>query len=118
MGGIVVPMSVFENMNSGTVSVVGNGVMPTGGTRPFAVKPGDNVIYAQHVGDDVKWNMEDYKIVRESEILGTTPKRAMLDDDIKKLRPINDFLLVRMVQPEIGAKGLFLNAPDDSLLGE
>merc|ERR1712151_1203757 len=107
-GGIILTADAVDKVMSGEVSAIGNGIMPTGGTRPFTVKPGDFVIYAQQLGKDIRWNGEDYKIVKESEILGTTSKRATLNDDIEELQPINDFIMVSVLQAQTSANGMFM----------
>lgn len=117
VGGIIIPTTAVQKMDSGEVAVVGNGKTPTG-TKTFAVKPGDFVIYAGRTGNDITWQGEEYKIIKEDQILGTTPARAKDDEEIANLQPINDFMLVKLIQASVSSGGIILSAPPDSQLGE
>ena len=69
-GGILLPDSAKEKPQRGKVAAVGDGrVLESGGRAKPEVKKGDVVIYGKYAGSDVKVDGEDYKILRESEIL-------------------------------------------------
>ena len=69
-GGIVLPDSAKEKPQRGKVTAVGEGKLLDGGERSAPeVKKGDVVIYGKYAGSDVKVDGEDFKILRESEIL-------------------------------------------------
>jgi chaperonin GroES len=70
-GGIVLPDSAREKPQRGKVTAVGEGKLLDSGKRQTPeVKKGDVVLYGKYAGSDVKVNGEDFKILRESEILG------------------------------------------------
>ncbi|HLU38899.1 MAG TPA: co-chaperone GroES [Planctomycetota bacterium] len=69
-GGILLPDSAKEKPQRGTVVAAGEGKLGKDGKRqPMSVKKGDIVLFGKYAGSDVKVGGEDYKIVRESEIL-------------------------------------------------
>ncbi|MEZ5962580.1 MAG: co-chaperone GroES [Planctomycetota bacterium] len=69
-GGIVLPDSAKEKPQRGTVVATGDGKLSKDGHRhAVSVKKGDVVLFGKYSGSDVKVGGEDYKIVRESEIL-------------------------------------------------
>jgi len=70
-GGILLPDSAKQKPQQGTVVAVGPGKLLDGGTRaPLAVKVGDVVLYGKYSGSDVEVGGVDYKILRESDVLG------------------------------------------------
>ena len=69
-GGIIIPDSAKEKPVQGKVVAVGNGkVLEDGKVRKLEVKKGDVVLFGKYAGSDVKVDGEDYKILRENEIL-------------------------------------------------
>lgn len=69
-GGIVLPDSAKEKPQRGKVVAVGNGRLLPGGKRAaLELEEGDIVIYGKYSGTDVKVGGEEYKIMRESEVL-------------------------------------------------
>jgi chaperonin GroES len=70
-GGIVLPDSARESSQRGKVKAVGDGKRLEDGSRAKPdVKKGDVVLFGKYAGADVKVDGVDYKILRESEILG------------------------------------------------
>ena len=70
-GGIVLPDSAKEKPLMGTVISVGPGKMLDSGNRgKMSVKKKDVVLYSKYGGTDVEVDGKEYKIFRESEILG------------------------------------------------
>ena len=70
-GGIVLPDSAKEKPLTGTVVSVGPGKMLDSGNRgKMSVKKKDVVLYSKYGGTDVEVDGKEYKIFRESEILG------------------------------------------------
>jgi chaperonin GroES len=58
------------------VLAVGAGRLNDEGKRlPLDVKVGDTVLYGKYSGTDVKWNGEEVKILRESEILAIVEEK-------------------------------------------
>ncbi len=69
-GGIVLPDTVKEKPQRGKVTAVGDGKLQKDGKRIKPdVKKGDVVLFGKYAGSDVKVGGEDFKILRESEIL-------------------------------------------------
>lgn len=69
-GGIVLPDNAKEKQQRGKVTAVGPGKLLDSGARaPIAVKVGDEVLFGQYAGSEVKVNGEELKIMRESDIL-------------------------------------------------
>lgn len=70
-GGILLPDSAKQKPQQGTVIAVGPGRLMDNGTRaPLAVKIGDVVLYGKYSGSDVEVGNVEYKILRESDVLG------------------------------------------------
>ena len=69
-GGIVLPDTAKEKPQRGTVLAVGPGKLLDSGKRSeLSVTVGDEVIYGKYGGSDIEINGDDYKILRESDIL-------------------------------------------------
>ncbi len=69
-GGILLPDSAQEKPQRGKVTAVGEGRLGKDGKRlKLDVKKGDVVLFGKYAGSDVQVDGEDYKILRENEIL-------------------------------------------------
>jgi chaperonin GroES len=74
-GGIVLPDTAREKPQEGEVIAVGPGRMGEDGKRiPMDVKVGDKVVYAKYAGMELKYEDEDYLVLRESDILAKLGK--------------------------------------------
>jgi len=74
-GGIVLPDSAKEKPVMGKVISVGPGKLAdTGKRNPMSVKKNDIVLYGKYSGSDVELEGTEYKILRESEVLGVIEK--------------------------------------------
>lgn len=74
-GGIVLPEAAKEKPLMGKVISVGPGKMLDNGKRAgVAVKKGDVVLFGKYGGNDVTIGKVEYKILRESDILGIVEK--------------------------------------------
>jgi chaperonin GroES len=70
-GGVILPDNAKEKPNKGKVLSVGPGkTLEDGKTVALAVKKGDVVYYGKYSGTDVKVEGEEFKILREDDILG------------------------------------------------
>lgn len=70
-GGIVLPETAKEKPLTGKVVAVGPGKSNDDGTRVKPdVKVGDTVLFGRYGGSEVEVDGTEYKILRESEILG------------------------------------------------
>ncbi|MCA8983679.1 MAG: co-chaperone GroES [Planctomycetaceae bacterium] len=69
-GGIVLPDSAKEKPQRGRVVAVGPGRLLESGERcAVAVVVGDEVLYGKYGGTDIEVDGDEYKILRESDIL-------------------------------------------------
>jgi len=74
-GGIVLPDTAKEKPLMGEVVSVGPGKMQDNGKRTeVAVKKNDTVLFGKYGGNDIKIDGVEYKILRESDILGIVEK--------------------------------------------
>ncbi len=74
-GGIVLPESAKEKPLMGDVVAVGKGKLLDSGNRgKMSVKKGDVVLYGKYGGSEVEIDGVEYKILRESELLGIVQK--------------------------------------------
>ena len=70
VSGIVLPDTAKEKPQRGKVVAVGVGKLLDSGARgELSVGVGDEVIFGKYGGSDVEVNGEEYKILRESDIL-------------------------------------------------
>ena len=63
-GGIIIPDTAKEKPKQGKIIAAGNGKKD----EPLTVKAGDNVLYGQYSGTEIKIEGSDYLIMRESDI--------------------------------------------------
>ena len=69
-GGILLPDTAKEKPQRGKVTAIGDGKLTKDGKRVKPdVKKGDIVLFGKYAGSDVKVDGEDYKVLRENEIL-------------------------------------------------
>lgn len=69
-GGIVLPDAAQEKPQRGKVIAVGDGKLLDSGARgELSVKIGDEVIYGKYGGSEVEIDGDEFKILRESDIL-------------------------------------------------
>ena len=74
-GGIVLPDSAKERPLMGKIIAVGEGKLLDNGSRAkLSVKKNDVVLFGKYGGSDVEIDSVEYKIMRESEILGIVEK--------------------------------------------
>lgn len=74
-GGILLPDTAKEKPQRGTVVAVGPGKLLEDGSRgEMAVAVGDEVIYGKYSGSDITVGSEEYKILRESDVLAKVLK--------------------------------------------
>lgn len=70
-GGIIIPDSAKEKPTKGEIVSVGQGCRDESGkVVPLCVKEGDTVLFAKWGGTEVKFDGEEFIIMKESDILG------------------------------------------------
>ncbi|WP_144511475.1 co-chaperone GroES [Bacillus sp. FJAT-22090] len=68
--GIVLPDSAKEKPQEGKVVAVSSGRVLDNGTRvELDVKEGDRIIFSKYAGTEVKYEGNEYLILRESDVL-------------------------------------------------
>ena len=68
--GIVLPDTAKEKPQTGKVLAVGTGKrLENGKVIPLEVKPGDIVLFAKYAGTEVKIDGEEYKVLKENDVL-------------------------------------------------
>jgi chaperonin GroES len=67
MGGLILTSAAKEMPNMAEVVAVGPGTKD----EPMELKVGDRVIFAKYGGTEVKYEGEEYTIMRQAEILAT-----------------------------------------------
>lgn len=76
--GLFIPQSAQETSNRGVVVAVGRGkwCKVTGNILPIEVNVGDEVIFKEHSGTDVKVNGEWFTILRADDVYAVEEKIA------------------------------------------
>jgi len=70
-GGIIIPDSAKEKPQEGEVVALGTGKTDDEGKKiAFTVKKGDRVLISKYGGTEIKFEGENYLIMREDYILG------------------------------------------------
>jgi len=70
IGGIIIPDTAKEKPQEGEVIAVGPGRMLENGERqPISVAVGNKVLYGKYSPTEIKYDNEEYLIVREDDIL-------------------------------------------------
>ncbi|MBS4179599.1 co-chaperone GroES [Lederbergia citrea] len=73
--GIVLPDSAKEKPQEGKIVAVGTGrVLESGERVALEVAEGDNIIFSKYAGTEVKYQGNEYLILRESDILAVIGK--------------------------------------------
>lgn len=68
-GGIILTTQSKEKPQEAEVIAVGPGAVVDGKVMPMTVKVGEKVVYSKYAGTEVKYNGEEYIVVKESDIL-------------------------------------------------
>jgi chaperonin GroES len=69
-GGIIIPDTAKEKPQEAEVIAVGSGKLLEDGKRsPMDVKAGDRILIGKYSGSEIKYNDQEYVILREEEIL-------------------------------------------------
>jgi chaperonin GroES len=70
VGGIIIPDTAKEKPQEGKIAAVGPGKLLENGERQApSVAVGDKVLYGKYSGTEIKYEGEEYLIVREDDIL-------------------------------------------------
>jgi len=70
IGGIIIPDTAKEKPQEGEVVAVGAGrILETGERQAPDVKVGDKILFGKYAGTEVKYEDEEFLIMREDDIL-------------------------------------------------
>ena len=70
-GGILLPESAKEKPKEGIIVSMGEGkTLENGDKSTFAVSVGDRILFTSYAGTEVKFEGNEYLIMREDDILG------------------------------------------------
>ena len=70
-GGILLPESAKEKPKEGRIIAIGEGrTLDSGERSKFSVKAGDRILFSSYAGTEVKYQGDEYLIMREDDILG------------------------------------------------
>jgi chaperonin GroES len=72
--GIVIPDTVKEKPQEGTVLAVGPGRFEDGNRVPLDVSVGDTVLYSKYGGTEVKYGGEEYLVLSARDVLAIIEK--------------------------------------------
>ncbi len=72
--GIIMPDTAKEKPQEGEIVAVGPGKTEKGEKVALDVKVGDRVIYSKYAGTEVKYEGQEYLILKESDILAIVEK--------------------------------------------
>jgi chaperonin GroES len=76
-GGIIIPDTAKEKPQEGEVVAAGKGkVLEDGSQRPLDVRKGDRILFGKYSGTEIKFDDEEYLIMREDDILGVIEKEG------------------------------------------
>lgn len=67
--GIIMPDTAKEKPQEGEIVAVGPGKVEKGVRIVLDVKVGDRVIYSKYAGTEIKYEGEEYLILKESDVL-------------------------------------------------
>ena len=70
-GGILLPESAKEKPKEGVVIAIGDGkTLDSGDKSEFSVSVGDRVLFTSYAGTEIKYEGDEFMIMREEDILG------------------------------------------------
>src|SRR5213594_1841725 len=69
-GGIVIPDTAAEKPIQGKVIAVGMGkILENGQVRPCDIKAGDKILFGKYSGAEVKFEGEEFVVMREEDVM-------------------------------------------------
>jgi chaperonin GroES len=76
-GGIIIPDTAKEKPMEGEVIATGSGARQEDGkVIPLDVKAGDRILFGKWSGTEVKFNGQEYLVMKESDIMGIIDSKA------------------------------------------
>ncbi|PSS02048.1 Chaperonin like [Actinidia chinensis var. chinensis] len=100
VGGILLPTSAQTKPQGGEVVAVGEGKTLGKNKVDISVKTGTQVVYSKYAGTEVEFNGSKHLILKEDDIVG-----ILETDDVKDIKPLNDRVLIKVVEAETTTAG-------------
>ncbi|KAL4284620.1 hypothetical protein GQ457_16G002260 [Hibiscus cannabinus] len=94
-GGILLPTTAQSKPQGGEVVAVGEGKTIGKTTVESSVKTGAQVIYSKYAGTEIEFNGANHLLLKEDDIVG-----ILETDEIKDLKPLNDRVLIKVLEAE------------------
>ncbi|MCF7800079.1 co-chaperone GroES [Candidatus Babeliales bacterium] len=70
-GGIIIPDTAQEKTQMGIIEAVGEGKITNDGSlRKLTLKKGDKILFGKYSGTEIKFESQEYLILKEDEVLG------------------------------------------------
>ena len=85
VSGIVLPDTAQEKPQRAKVLAVGPGHYEDGQLVPLDVAVGDEVVFSKYGGTEVKFGVDEYLILRESDVLAKVPSTGSKKSKKKEL---------------------------------
>lgn len=92
VGGILLPSAAQKKSNQGEVV--------TAGTTTKGIKVGDKIVYSKYAGTEVEMQGTEYVLLKEDDVIG-----LMSGDDVSKLQPLQDRVLIEVQEAEDQTSG-------------
>ena len=76
-GGIIIPDTAKEKPMEGEVTAIGTGTrLEDGKIIPLDVKVGDRILFGKWSGTEIKFDGEEFLVMKESDIMGIVSSKA------------------------------------------
>lgn len=103
-GGILLPTTAQSKPQGGEVVAVGEGKTIGKNKVDVSVQTGAQIVYSKYAGTELEFSGSSHLLLKEDDIVG-----ILETDDVKDLKPLNDRVLIKIVEAEEKtAGGLFL----------
>eukprot|EP00475_Leptophrys_vorax_P005555 TRINITY_DN13352_c0_g2_i1.p1 TRINITY_DN13352_c0_g2~~TRINITY_DN13352_c0_g2_i1.p1 ORF type:complete len:265 (-),score=13.89 TRINITY_DN13352_c0_g2_i1:237-1031(-) len=99
-GGILLPTSSQTKPQGGTVVAVGGGRQLGDKKVAVDVPEGSHVVYSKYAGTELDFAGAPHLLLKEDDVVG-----VLDSDDVKELRPLNDRVLIKVVETESKSAG-------------
>ncbi|KAK9808992.1 hypothetical protein WJX72_007519 [[Myrmecia] bisecta] len=109
-GGVLLPTAAQTKPTSGDIVALGDGRVGDK-TQEFSLKVGETVLYSKFGIGVTDLEIEDvlHILIREDDCIGIMPRSGATADDIPKLRPVGDRVLIKVQEAaDVTAGGVML----------
>ncbi|WVZ73396.1 hypothetical protein U9M48_021706 [Paspalum notatum var. saurae] len=94
-GGILLPTTAQSKPQGGEVVAVGEGRIIGDKKVDVSIRVGAQVVYSKYAGTEVELNDDNHLVLKEDDIIG-----ILESDDVKYMKPLNDRVLIKVVEAE------------------